>query len=324
MAELKLLYLSKQDVEKIDLPMAEIIDALEVMFKEKGEGRVEMPPKPGIHPAQDAFIHAMPAFLPAFEAAGMKWVAGFPENKKKGLPYISGLIVLNDVYTGLPLSVMDCTWITAKRTGAATAVAAKYLARKDSSVVGMVACGLQGRSNLEALAHVFDIEHVKAFDINPDYSLAYADEMGENLNLNIEVTKDVKTTVEGSDIVVTSGPILKDPNPEIEAGWLSEGGFACPIDFDSFWTGEALQSVDKLATDDLAQIEYYREVGYFQNTPHPYADLGQIAAGLKPGRESDSERTISLNLGLALEDMAVSRLIYLKAVEMGIGTQLAL
>ena len=324
MSELSLLYLSRKDVERINLPMAEIIDALEVMFKEKGEGRVEMPPKPGIHPAADAFIHAMPAFLPAFDAAGMKWVSGFPENMKKGLPYISGLIVLNDAHTGLPLAVMDCIWITAKRTGAASAVAAKYLARKDSSVVGMVACGLQGRSNLEALSHVFEIEHVKAYDIDPAKARAYAEEMGTQLNLTIEVVESAQRAVSDSDIVITSGPIFKDPQPEIEAGWLKEGGFACPIDFDSYWTGDALQAVDKLATDDLAQIKYYREIGYFQTTPDPYADLGQIVAGIKPGRERDSERAICLNLGLALEDMAVSRLVFLKAREMGAGTVLPL
>lgn len=125
----QLLYLSQADVASVGLTMAEIINALEEMFHEKGEGRVEMPPKPGIHTRPDAFIHAMPAYIPALESAGMKWVSGYPENQKRGLPYITGLLILNDAETGIPLSVMDCVWITAMRTGAATAVAAKYLAR---------------------------------------------------------------------------------------------------------------------------------------------------------------------------------------------------
>ena len=120
----KLLYLSQADVASVGLTMAEIIDALEQMFREKGEGRVEMPPKPGIHTMPDAFIHAMPAYIPALKSAGMKWVSGYPENSKRGLPYITGLLILNDPETGIPLAVMDCVWITAKRTGAATAVAA--------------------------------------------------------------------------------------------------------------------------------------------------------------------------------------------------------
>jgi ornithine cyclodeaminase/alanine dehydrogenase-like protein (mu-crystallin family) len=123
----ELLYLSRQDVEQIDLPMATIIERLEAAFAEKGAGRTEMPPKPGIHTQPDAFIHAMPAYIPALQAAGMKWVSGYPANQAAGLPYISGLLILNDPQTGIPRCVMDCTWITAQRTAAASAVAARHL-----------------------------------------------------------------------------------------------------------------------------------------------------------------------------------------------------
>jgi ornithine cyclodeaminase/alanine dehydrogenase len=133
MSEMKLLYLSRRDVEQVNVRMADIIQALEQMFIEKGQGKVEMPPKPGIHTQPDAFIHAMPAYIPSLNSAGIKWVSGYPENQKKGLPYISGLLILNDPETGIPICVMDCTWVTAMRTGAATAVAAKHLANKDSS-----------------------------------------------------------------------------------------------------------------------------------------------------------------------------------------------
>src|ERR1019366_3316198 len=151
----ELLYLSHSDVAAAGLGMAEIITALESMFCEKGEGRVEMPPKIGIHTMPDAFIHAMPASIPAQKAAGMKWVGGYPDNSQSGLPYITGLLILNDPETGVPVALMDCTWITAQRTGAATAVAAKYLARPESSTVGILGCGVQGRSNLEALQVLF-------------------------------------------------------------------------------------------------------------------------------------------------------------------------
>jgi len=103
------LYLSRADVERVNVSMRETIEALEQMFKEKGEGRVEMPPKPGIHPRQDAFIHAMPAYIPSMESAGIKWVSGYPQNKDKALPYITGLLILNDPETGIPTAVMDCT-----------------------------------------------------------------------------------------------------------------------------------------------------------------------------------------------------------------------
>ena len=324
MSDQKILYLSKKDVEQVNLSMKEIINSLDNMFKEKGEGKVEMPPKPGIHTRPDAFIHAMPAYIPSMKAAGMKWVSGYPGNQEKGLPYITGLLILNNADTGIPTAVMDCTWITAMRTGAATAVAAKYLARKDSSTVGIIACGVQGRSNLEALACLYDITKVKAYDIYPKVAEKFAAEMSKQLQVDIEVVKEAKQAVIDLDIVITSGPILKEPMPVIEVDWLAEGAFASPVDFDSSWQGTALQQANKLATDDHGQMNYYRKAGYFKDTPNAYADLGEIACGRKPGRESDSERTIAINLGLALDDMATAPLIYKLAIEKGIGTELSL
>jgi ornithine cyclodeaminase/alanine dehydrogenase len=302
--------------------MTAIIDALEQMFREKGAGRVEMPPKPGIHPRPNAFIHAMPAYIPLINASGVKWVAGYPENPGKGLPYISGLLILNDPATGIPTAVMDCTWITAMRTGAATAVAAKYLARRESSRLGIVACGVQGRSNLEALSCLFELKTVKAYDIVPEIATRFAKEMSERFGVTVEPVTSAEKAVRGMDLVVTSGPILKDPRPTIEPGWLVPGGFACPLDFDSYWRGDALRQVDKLATDDAPQMRYYRGEGYFLDTPEPYADLGEIVAGARAGRETEEERTVCLNLGLALEDMATAALVYERAFALGIGTVL--
>ena len=318
------LYLSRKDVETINLSMREIIDSLDTMFKEKGTGRTEMPPKPGIHTQPDAFIHAMPAYIPSLGSAGIKWVSGYPENQKRGLPYITGLLILNDPETGIPLAIMDCTWITAKRTGAATAVAAKYLARPESATVGIVACGVQGRSNLEALACLFKIRKVRAYDLFPEIAEQYAADMSQALNLDVEPVKTLPEAVKGLDMVVTSGPILKNPKPLIEPGWLASGAFASPVDFDSYWKVEALRELDQFATDDLEQMHYYRHEGYFKGTPKPYADLGQIASGLKPGRESADERTMSMNLGLALDDMATAIRIYKLAKAERIGAELPL
>jgi ornithine cyclodeaminase/alanine dehydrogenase len=144
------------------------------------------------------------------------------------------------------------------------------------------------------------------------------------IHVDIEVVKSPKEAVAGFDLVVTSGPILKHPSPVIEADWLAEGAFASAVDFDSYWQGAALRQADKLATDDIPQMEYYRQAGYFKDTPQPYADLGAIVAGHKPGREKAAERIICINLGIALDDMATAILIYRKAVELGIGTKLSL
>ena len=219
---------------------------------------------------------------------------------------------------------MDATWITAQRTGAATAVAAKYLARKDSASVGILACGIQGRSHLEALSCVFKLRKVVAFDIYPEVARKFAREMAGVVKVDIGVATSPKEAVAGLDLVVTSGPILKNPHPAIEPGWLAPGAFASPVDFDSYWQGAALAEADKLATDDVAQMGYYRQAGYFKSTPQPYADLGEIVAGKKPGREKAGERAICINLGLALDDMATAILIHRKAVGKGIGMELPL
>jgi ornithine cyclodeaminase/alanine dehydrogenase len=324
MAEQRMLYLSRADVEKVALDMPTILKLLEEAFKEKGNGKVEMPPKPGIHTMPDAFIHAMPAFIPSLNSAGIKWVSGYPENFKRGLPYITGLLILNEDETGIPYSVMDCTWITAYRTGAATGLAAKYLARPNSEVAAILACGVQGRTNLEALASIFPLKRAYAYDILPEVQAKFITEMKKKFKFEILPAKSPKEAVMASDLVVTSGPILKHPTPTIEKDWLKPGGFGSAVDFDSYWTGPAMAQMDRISTDDHAQFEYYRESGYFSQTPAPYADLGQLATGQKPGRGSDKERNLAINLGLAMDDMAIAPEIYRRAMAKEIGTWLPL
>ena len=251
----RLLYLSRADVERVALDVAAIIQLLDTAFREKGEGRVEMPPKPGIHPRPESFIHAMPCSIPALHSAGVKWVSGFPANARKGLPYISGLLVLNDDETGLPLAVMDCTWLTAWRTGAATALAARHLARPESETAGILGCGVQGRTNLTALASLFPVKRVLAYDVLPEAAQFYAREMKAALGVDVTVVTAPRDAVVGADLVVTAGPILKHPTPTIGADWLQPGAFASAVDYDSYWKPEALSQVDKLATDDLPQFQ---------------------------------------------------------------------
>jgi len=321
----QLLYLSQEAVINAGPTMAEIIEALEVAFREKGEGHTEIPPKPGIHPGGgDNFIHAMPAYIPALKAAGVKWVSGFPDNHKLDLPYITGLLILNDPETGLPISVMDCVWITAMRTGAATALSARYLARPESSVVGVLGCGVQGRTNVEALNVLFPLKRVMAYDVNPGAVSQYADDIGSRFNLEVLPVDTPQEAVTGCDIVITAGPILKIPHATIQAGWLDEGAFASLVDFDSYWHADAMGETAKFCTDDTQQLRHYQQTGYFQQIPPLHADLGELVTGQKPGRETPSERTMTANLGLAIDDMAVAPIIFRKAVEKGIGTWLPL
>ena len=325
MAEHKILYLSQADVVAVGLSMAEIIDAVETAFRAKGEGRTEMPPKPGVHPGGgNNFIHAMPAYIPDLQSAGVKWVSGFPENYKRGLPYITGLLILNDTATGLPVAVMDCVWITAKRTGAASAIAGRRLARPESSVMGMLGCGVQGVSHAEAFKTLFPLRTIKAYDANPAMAERYAADISARLGVEVLTVKTPREAVSGSDIVATAGPILKVPHATIQPGWLDEGAFASLVDYDSYWSREALAEAAKFCTDDVPQLRLYQSMGYFQNIPPIHADLGELVVGKKKGRENARERLMTANLGLAIDDMAVAPLLYRRAQEKGIGTWLPL
>ena len=321
----KLLYLSRAQVESVGPSMPEVIDAVEAAFREKGHGRVEMPPKPGVHPGLHSFAHAMPAYLPALRSVGIKWIGGNPDNPKRGVPFIGGLVILNDPDTVAPIAVMDCTWITAQRTGAATAVAAKYLARPDSASVGVLGAGVQGWSNLEGLKALLPLERVAVYDVAADKAESYAARVRLCWpKLSVVTVGSPREAVEGMDIVVTAGPLARPPHATIKAGWLARGAFASAVDYDSYWDRAALLQADKFTTDDTAQLIDHQRMGYFLDIPPIHADLGQIVAGLRRGRERAAERIIACNLGLAIADVAVASLVYRRAVERQIGTWLPL
>lgn len=319
-----LLYLSREDVEAVGLEMPTTIDLLEKAYLEKSQGKVQAPVKPSIYPQADSFITAMPAFIPSMRSAGIKWISGFPGNPQHGLPYIAGILVLNDVETGLPYAMMDCTWITAQRTGAKTAIAAKYLARSDSETVGILACGVQGRTNLSALACLFPIRKVLAYDIDGHAQTRFIRDMRDLFSFETVPASDPYQAVVQSDIVVTSGPIIKKPTPTIQADWLPLGGFASAVDYDSYWSSAALAQMDILATDDLAQFLFHRQMGYFEATSDPNLELEDLVSGARPGRQKPEQRILAMNLGLAMDDMAVAPEIYRRAQDRGLGVWLKL
>jgi ornithine cyclodeaminase/alanine dehydrogenase len=319
MSEHRVLYLTEAEVASIAVPMAGIIGSLEVAFREHGEGRTEMPPKPGVHPRPGTFIHAMPAHIPELHAVGIKWISGYPENAVRGLPRITGLLILNDEDTGLPLAIMDCTWVTAKRTGAATALSAKYLARPDSETIGILGCGVQGRGNLEALMALFPITRVIAYDPVPEQVQRFAAEVAAQHGVAVVVANEPRRAVSGCDLVVTAGDD-RHRHCTIKPGWFEEGSFASLVDMDVYWDNGALQQVDKFTTDDLPQLESYRRRGYhFQGIPPVYAALGEMVAGKKPGRTAARERTMACNIGAAIGDIATATLVYQQALARGAG-----
>jgi len=306
--------------------MEAVIDAVEAGFLEKGHGRVEMPPKPGVHPGQgDNFIHAMPASIPALEAVGLKWVSGFPGNQALGLPYITGLVILNDPATGIPISIMDATWITGVRTAAASAVSARRLARPDSSILAILACGVQGTFHVDALRAVLPgLTAVRGFDPDPVRLAVFRSEVRRRHGIDVTVAPDPEAAVRDADVIVTSGPILRVPHASIKAGWMAPGAFASAVDFDSYWDSAALRELDLFTTDDIPQLEHFREIGYFADIPPIHADLGQLVAGTRPGRTSAAQRTMACNLGLAIDDIVVAPLVLRAAEAKGLGTILPL
>jgi ornithine cyclodeaminase/alanine dehydrogenase-like protein (mu-crystallin family) len=322
-ASRKLLYLTRAEIEALALPPAEVIEAVEQALREKTRGQAEMPPKHWLAPTQDRFFSAMSSVLPAVSAAACKWQSGSPGNQQYGLPFITGLLILNDLETGAPIAVMDSTWLTAQRTAAATAVSARYLARTQARVLAILGCGVQGRTNVEMLRRVCpELAEIQAFDIVPEALQRYAAEMTARHGLTVRSCPSPREAIAGADIVVTCGPITASPERVIEPGWLAPGALAVTLDYDCYWRAEALAAVDALYTDDQPQLEHLKHYGYFGAVRRLTGELGEVVAGLKPGRTGDGQMIISMNMGIALEDVSAARRIYDRAVVQKCGTWL--
>jgi ornithine cyclodeaminase/alanine dehydrogenase len=293
-------------------------------FLLKGQGKTEMPAKRGIHPRANAFIHAMPAYVKEEDIAGLKWVSGYPTNMDKGLPYITGLLALNDPETGIPMAVMDCAWITAARTGASVGVSAKYLAREGSRVVAILGCGVQARMSLRALAETLpELSRVQCYDLYPGPRTLHRGDEPACKGQPMVACLTPAEMIEHADVVVTAIPIVMDPRPPLHAGMLKQGGLAVSLDYDSAWDSAAMKECDKFVSDDIEQLLATKEEGiYFSGIPESiYGDLGELAAGVKPGRQNEREKIFSMNMGIAVDDMVTAKIVYERALQKGIGTR---
>jgi alanine dehydrogenase len=306
-----LLYLARAEVAALLPPLTEQLDLVERTYRALGDGRVELPPKPGIHPRKDSFIHAMPAYLRDDDVAALKWVAGYPENKERGLPYISGLIVLNDAGTGLPLAVMDGAEITAARTAAASGVCIRHWAPEGWKEAAILGCGEQGRFHARLLTELDPDVRIRAFDPHP--------ERVARLEGRVEAASGPRKAVEGADVVVSAGPIVEDPSPPITTEWLADRFLALPIDFDFYFGAEAIGAAELFLVDDVSQFEYYRELGHFQAWPEPAKSVGEALAD-----GDTAERVACVNLGVGALDAAFAKSVLEAARERDVGTPLPL
>lgn len=318
------LYLNRAAVEAVDLPMAKIIEVVESALVEKAHGRVQMPSKHWMEPRPTRWFGGMSSLIHDVGYAAMKWQSGSSENAANGLPYITGMLFLNDLETGLVSSVMDSTWLTQQRTAAESAVAVKHLARAEAETFAILGCGVQARSHLQAFIETMgSLNRVIAYDIDRAAAERYA-QLVEIHGLQVTIVDDPRAAVEAGDVVVTAGPIEVDQPRLIDAGWLQPGALGITLDYDCYWKPAAFAAADLLLTDDVGQVDHIKAAGYFVGAPEPEAELGDVAAGLHPGRENDSHTIITLNMGVAVEDVAVAKEIYALASARDLGIRLPL
>jgi len=310
--------------------MEDAIEAVERCFAAYSEGKTGMPPIVASYVKKYGGVLEIKSGYLETDCIGAKVICYFESNPSKySLPALTGVVILDDLKTGVPIAILNAAPITALRTGAAGAVAAKYLARRDSHNVGIIGTGVQGRSQLIGLNELFDIEEVRAYDRIKDSSMRYASEMSKKLGLNVKAVEAPKDAVENADIVVTATP---SRSPIINSKWVREGVHINAIGADEPGKQELdpqILTKAKIVVDCLAECKVRGEINMaiserIIGLSDVYAELGDIVTGKKKGRESASEITIFDATGMAIQDIATSYEIYKIAKQKGIGTTVAI
>jgi ornithine cyclodeaminase/alanine dehydrogenase-like protein (mu-crystallin family) len=319
----ELLYLTREDVASAAPPLSEVIEAVALALTEKAHGRVLMPPKPTLHPYPGTLLQAMPAWVEAARAGGMKWVSAFPKNKERGLPALSGLILLTNPESGLPEAILDAGWITAARTGAATAVAARALARPDSQTVALLGAGVQARANVAALKQVLPrLKDLKVYAPRPESVEHFRHDITREHGLTVHVAVSPEQAVREADVVVTATTWPRvNGEPPILPEWLRSGIFASVVDLDASWTAAAVARFEHRLVDDMPTLSAHQEKGTFRGWPEA-EDLGRVIAGMRAGRQGNDEAMLALILGLGIYDVVVARKVVDAARKRGTGTKL--
>ena len=307
----RLLFLSRAEVAGLLPDVQAQLDLVERSYRALAAGRVELPPKPGVHPRKDSFLHAMPAYLRDEDVVTLKWVGGYPANKEKGLPYISGLIVVNDAETGLPVAVMDGAEITAARTAAASGVCIRRFAPDGWRRAAILGCGEQGLFHARLLHALEPTVEIRAWDPHPERIARLGD--------LVEPAPGWEDALADAEVVVTAGPIVEAPPSPLRPEQLGERWLALPIDFDFYFGPDTVAAADLFLADDVGQFEYYREQGHFRKWPAPEGNVGE---GL--GREGSPARVVCCNLGIGALDAAFSHAVLGQARAAGAGTELEL
>jgi alanine dehydrogenase len=309
----QILWLNRTEVESL-LDMKGALKVVEEAFRQHGLRKVQMPPKLYLYfKNHNGDLRTMPGYLEEQDIAGVKIVNVHPDNPKKGLPTVMALVILNSTESGAPLAIMDGTYLTDMRTGAAGGIAVKYLARKNSRTVGFVGTGNQARSQLQAINEIIDIHEIKATSVSEKQTLSFKDDMELRIECEITPKKTIKEVCD-CDILVTTTPSRESI---VMNDWISEGTHINPL----------ILKRALVIVDDIQQASHSGEVnvpiskGLF-SVKDIFGELGEVIIGNKKARTNDSDITVFDSTGLAIQDVATADLVYQKALKAKMGIKL--
>jgi alanine dehydrogenase len=322
--------LSREDVRQA-LPMRQAIEAMKGAFAQLSTGQAEVPLRVALDvPRHNGVTLFMPAYLSADDQMAVKIVSVFNDNPAQGLPLIHALVVVVDATTGSPAAVMDGTALTALRTGAASGAATDLLARQDAHTAVVFGAGAQGRTQLEAVCAVRPIREAWVYDVMPRQAAAYADEMSQRLSLPVSVAETPAQAVRQADVICTattaSSPVFDDADVRPGTHINAVGAYTPQMQEvppETVLRARVVIDHREASLAEAGDLLIPLEQGLITEA-HIYAELGEIAAGRKPGRASPDEITLFKSVGVAVQDVAAAGAVLEAARELGLGTEVAL
>lgn len=318
-------YLSQEDILALNLTQERIVSSIRRVLQSHAEHMVQMPPKPALFPRKGSYsyFHAMPAYVEDLDICGIKWLARASHNPSlHGLPQFTGLQVVNDPETGVPLCVMDCRWITAARTTAVSIITAELCSRMNPSSMALLGTGLQSRFHAVMFAKQFpSIRKIHVYNRSREGLERFLREMQPRFAAEL-VSASPESAVASSEIVVSAGVM----QPLVHLDWIRPGALCIGLDLARAWYPDVVSGIDRIFTDDTVQFwnRYGTEPEAFNGKPVIAGELSSILSGRIPARLDEEERILSLNLGMAVCDLALGDLIFREASEQGAGVELPL
>ena len=322
----EILWLTKDECIEAGPDIKGTLELVKKAMIAHGKGEYEMPAKIGIHPYEDVFFHAMPAYVPGNLACGCKWIECFPRNPKEyNLPQTTGLQIMNDIVTGVPIAVMDCTWLTAMRTPAVTALAAQAL-HPHAKTFGMFGCGVQGMNHVRFIAEALEeLECIYIYDKFPEAMDRLIDQVKDEVHIPIKKASSPKEVVDNCEVLSSATIIIREPMKLVKKEWIRKGQTILPCDLNTFWDPEISLQADKYIVDSIDEHELFAGMGYFPDgLPKISSQTGAVLAGIAPGRTSEDEIIVCSNIGISTNDVAMGQAILATALEKGLGRKLPL